>query len=103
MNPKQNGGTTPVTDKNLEEVIRDLAARGEITHLSVVPSQNGKLWRASFAMCSKYGVSFAEDVDPVKALVLACTTAKMKARRAEKRPEVIEHVAVVDEDIEALM
>jgi hypothetical protein len=95
-----------MTDKNLEEIIHDLAARGELTHLSVVPSQNGRKWRASFAMASKYGISFAEDADPVRALILACTTAKMKARRKEKGSMLIQHEpapTTTDEDIEALM
>lgn len=65
---------------SLEDTIRDLAARGEISHISLVPSQNGKLFRASFAPCSVFGVVFAEDVDPVKALVKACTEAKIKRR-----------------------
>jgi hypothetical protein len=67
---------------NLEEVLRDLAKRGEISHISLVPSQNGKLWRASFAMCSHFGISFAEDADPAKAIILACTSAKLKKPRA---------------------
>lgn len=62
----------------LEDVIRDLAKRGEISHISLTPSQNGKLWRGSFAMCSRFGISYAEDADPVKALIIACTTAKLK-------------------------
>ncbi len=71
--------------QNLEDTLRDLAKRGEISHLSLTPSQSGKLWRASFTMCSKFGVSFAEDEDPGRAIMLACTTAKMKPHRAEKR------------------
>lgn len=74
-----------MTTQTLEDVIRDLAKRGELTHLSLTPSQDGKKWRASFAMSSKFGISFGEDVDPVKALILACTTAKMKPRPAERK------------------
>jgi hypothetical protein len=70
--------------QSLEDVLRDLAKRGEISHISLAPSQNGRQWRASFAMCSKFGVSFAEDADPAKAIILACTTAKMKPQRATK-------------------
>lgn len=73
--------------KNLEDVIRELAARGEISHFSLVPSQKGKLWRGTFAMCSKFGVSFAEDVDPVVALTMALTTAKMKPARTPIRDQ----------------
>jgi hypothetical protein len=93
----------------LDETLRALAKRGEISHISLAPSQNGKMWRGAFAMCSKYGVSFAEDADPVQALMLACTTAKMKPRRAEKQPHVLNQTAElvsetdVDPEIAALM
>lgn len=73
--------TTPTT---LEAVLHDLAKRGELSHISLTPSQNGKLFRASFAMTSKFGISFAEDVDPAQAIIKACTSAKMKARTAIK-------------------
>lgn len=79
--------------QTVDDVLRDLAKRGEISHISLTPSQNGKLWRASFAMCSKFGVSFAEDADPAQAIILACTTAKMKPRQAEKRSVLVEHEA----------
>jgi hypothetical protein len=82
--------------QTVDDVLRDLAKRGEISHISLVPSQNGKLWRASFAMCSKFGVSFAEDADPAKAIILACTSAKMKPRPAEKRHASLEAAAVED-------
>lgn len=101
------------TTPNLEDTIRSLASRGEISHISLVPSQDGKKWRGSFAMCSKFGISFAEDADPIKALSLACTTAKMRSRPAERRPASIELEAVTvaevpapspaDESVEDLM
>ncbi len=71
-----------MTMPTLEDTIRDLAKRGEISHISLVPSQGGKTWRATFAMCRHFGVSFAEDADPVKAVLLALTTAKLKKPRA---------------------
>lgn len=83
---------------SLEDTIRDLAKRGEISHISIVPSQNGKMWRASFAMCTMFGVSHAEDADPVRAIMLALTTAKMKKPRAR-----IEHREAETPDIETLM
>ena len=79
-----------MTQQTVDAVLRDLAARGELNHVSIVPSQNGKMWRASFAMCSRFGISFAEDADPAQAIILACTTAKMKPRPAEKRPTSID-------------
>ena len=72
-----------MTTQTVDDVLHDLAKRGEISHISLAPSQNGKLWRASFSMCSRFGVSLAEDADPARAIILACTTAKMK--RTTKR------------------
>jgi hypothetical protein len=66
---------------NLEDVIHDLARRGEISDLGLSMNSAGTKWRAHFAMCSKYGYSYAEDADPVKAMLMACLTAKMKPRR----------------------
>lgn len=63
---------------DLETTIRDLVRAGEISHLSLTPSQNGKTWRTAYAMCSRFGISFAEDADPVKSMMLAMTTAKTK-------------------------
>lgn len=72
--------TTPTVD----DVLRDLAKRGELNHISLASGQGGKTFRASFAMSSKFGVSYAEDADPVKAIIIACTTAKMKPRKEGK-------------------
>jgi hypothetical protein len=63
---------------SLEETIRDLAQRGEISHISLVPTAHG--WRATFAACSIFGNSFAEDKDPCTAIMLACDTAKIRRR-----------------------
>lgn len=95
-----------MANPNLEDVIRDLAKRGELNHISLTPSRNGKMWRASFAMCSGFGISFAEDPDPVKAIIVACTTAKMKPQRAPKRSTLIEHEpapAATEDEVDALM
>lgn len=88
---------------NLEDTLRDLAKRGEISHISLVPSQNGKAWRGSFAMCSHFGVSFAEDADPVKAVLLACTTAKLKKPRAkiDVKPERAQEARMNAVEVEA--
>jgi hypothetical protein len=34
----------------IETIIRDLAERGEISHISLTPSQDGKRFRASFTI-----------------------------------------------------
>jgi len=88
--------------QTVDDVLRDLAKRGEISHISLVPSQNGKLWRASFAMSSKFGVSFAEDADPARAIIIACTTAKMKPRPAQKRGASMD-LEVVEDPLADLM
>lgn len=62
----------------LEDTLRDLAKRGEITHISLTPS--GKGWRASFSPSSITGASFGEDRDPVNALLLALASAKLRKR-----------------------
>lgn len=93
----------------LETTLRDLAARGEITHLSLVPSKKG--WRASFAPSSIFGNSFAEDRDPVKALLLACQSAKLKKRAPFndgfggriKQPDVEVPAELAPEDVDSLM
>lgn len=72
-----------MTTPTLEDTIRDLAKRGEISHFSLTPSQEGKKWRASFTMCSHFGVSFSEDTDPVQALMLAFTSAKLRKPRVK--------------------
>jgi hypothetical protein len=84
--------------QTLEDTLRDIVARGELSHLSLAPSQGGKMWRASFAMCSHFGVSFAEDKDPVQAIIVALTSAKLKKPRttinlkpgAEPEPDAID-------------
>lgn len=64
----------------LEEAIRQLAARGEISNLSLTLNASCTKWRAGFTPCSVFGNSFAEDADPCKALLLALTTIKLKTR-----------------------
>jgi hypothetical protein len=83
--------------QTVDDVLRDLAKRGEISHISLTPSQSGKFFRASFAMTSLFGVSFAEDADPAKAIIKACLSAKLKTRR--KASTIIHN----DPEIDALM
>ncbi len=89
--------------QNLEETIRDLAKRGELTHISLTPSQGGKKWRALFAPASTFGNSFAEDVDPVKAIQLACTSAKIRKHKPFKDGDGAKRKvdAIPQDDLEA--
>jgi hypothetical protein len=86
---------------NLEDTLRDIASRGELSHLSLAASQGGKMWRASFAMCSHFGVTFAEDKDPAQAIMLALTTAKLRKPRStiNLKPDHVEtHDPVIVEE-----
>jgi hypothetical protein len=66
----------------LEDTIRELAARGEISDIGLSMNSTYTKWRASFTPCSKFGVSYAEDEDPVKALQLALTSAHLRKPRS---------------------
>lgn len=66
---------------NLEDTIREVLARGELNSLSVHFSATSGKFCASFTPTSVFGISFAEDPDPVKALHLALTTVKLKSKR----------------------
>jgi len=55
----------------LEDLIRDAAAKGNMTHLSIIPAPNGTSWRASFTPAKRMGIAYGEDADPVKAMALA--------------------------------
>lgn len=75
---------------DLEDLIRNAAKNGELTHLSVVPiagkGPNGIGWSASFSPGSVWGSGFATHVDPVEAIKLAMTDTRLGkiARKLEK-------------------
>lgn len=58
-----------------EAKIRELAARGELTHFSLVPvagkGPSGIVWSASYSPASKWGSGFGRDADPIKAAMMA--------------------------------
>jgi hypothetical protein len=71
---------------SLEEAIRDLAKRGEITHLSL-HSKHGPgptVWAASFSPATSMGNSYAESRDPVEALLEAFEGIKLRRRAPAK-------------------
>lgn len=98
---------------SLEETINDLRARGELVGLSVNCSAISGKYLASFTMGSMFGQSLAEDADPVKALMLAMTSAKLKRKAPTRREElgaeakatgvIPQPVVEVPEDVEDLM
>ena len=67
---------------SLETTLRDLAARGELTYVSVVPvaGKGGIVYSATVAPASKFGHVFGRDADPVKAILKACAELKLKRR-----------------------
>lgn len=66
---------------NLEELIYDMVARGELTHLSISPvGKNG--WAVSFCAASPAsGYTFVVDKDPVVAMRRAIEETKLKKKR----------------------
>jgi hypothetical protein len=73
---------------NLEALIRDMVARGEMTHLSLSPYE--KQWAVSFCAASPInGYTFVLDKDPINALCRAITETKLKTRK-RKAPDTPE-------------
>lgn len=94
----------------LEDTIRGIAERGELSNLSLSMNSSHTKWRASFVPCSVFGQSFAEDVDPIKALMTALTTVKLKRKaplhadpRVASIPQEIADAQATEDEIDALM
>jgi hypothetical protein len=94
---------------DLSATLRAAAASGNLTHVSLVPTQNGKMFRGTFAPAKKFGVRFAEHADPVAALLLAMKQdvkqPKGKAKLSDRHPGVLPQpdVDVVEEGIDELL
>ncbi len=66
----------------LEELIHDMAKRGELTHLSLSPV--GKEWAVSFCAASPInGYTFVVDADPVNAICRAIEETKLRKQRSD--------------------
>lgn len=72
--------STPTT-LTLEETIRELAARGEISDISFGRNPTNTKWRAVFVPCSVFGKSVSEDEDPIKALMMALKSIPLKSKK----------------------
>ena len=74
----------------LEDLIRNLAARGEISSIGLYFSPTEGKWVAKFAPCSKFGLTSVAHDDPCEALRLALSATKGLAPlpRAKKFDEV---------------
>lgn len=69
----------------LDEAIQALAARGELSHLSVIASGGG--FAASYSPCSTWGNGHGFDPDPVQAIHKAIAAApKGKTQRRAHPP-----------------
>ena len=69
-------------DVPLEDLLRDLAARGELTHLSIVAvagkGPGGVVYSGSFTPAAQFGHGFSRDADPVKAIFEAVRDKSLK-------------------------
>jgi hypothetical protein len=75
-------------------LIRERAARGELTYLSLAPvagkGDNGVVYSATYSPASQWGHGFGRDPDPVEAIKKALADmklSKMVKRLTEKNPE----------------
>jgi hypothetical protein len=100
----------PAPTQTLDETIRALAARGEISSLTISMNASHTKWQAVYVPCSVFGRSVAEDVDPVKALLTALSTIKLASKKPRLKDvpavDVIEQPTVEvepEDDIDALM
>lgn len=74
---------------NLEERLRALADKGELTHLSVTPLHKGKEftgWAASYSPSRGFGHGFGYDKDIVTAILIAIDDWK-PTRKVREKPE----------------
>jgi hypothetical protein len=69
-------------EATLEDLLRDLAARGEMTHLSIAAvagkGPNGVVYSGSFCPAAQFGHGFGRDADPVKAILEAVRDKSLK-------------------------
>lgn len=82
-----NTSTSETATKNdLGERLRTLAAKGNLTHLSVVPLHRGKevIWAASYAPAMGWGHGFGNDPDIVTAILAAIDDWKPTRKPREK-------------------
>ena len=77
-----------MTTSGLEDRLRALAAKGELTHISLTPRHDGKKflgWAASYAPATGWGPGFALDADPVTAILMAIESWKPARKPRAKK------------------
>lgn len=81
----------------LEERLIRLAAKGELTHLSI--AYYGDQFHAKLATASGFGYASAEDADPVKALEKVFVASPVKVRSSPSaKPPITAAVNAITED-----
>src|ERR1700744_531069 len=83
----------------LEEAIREIADRGELSGISLSLNPSHTKWRASFTPCSVFGIAFAEDEDPVKALMTAISGPVLKSPRIKVDGRLKESVDTIPQEV----
>jgi hypothetical protein len=69
--------------KTLDDLIRAMAAKGELSHLSIAHSPRG-VFLVSYRGASEGHFRHANAVDPVKAIVEALTPEPAKRKKADE-------------------
>ena len=81
--------------QSLDGIIRALADKGELTHLSVISSGGG--WHASFSPAATWGNGHGFDQDPVAAIHKAIEAApKTKAHTRGLKAHIQERVSPIN-------
>jgi hypothetical protein len=90
----------------LDERLREIAARGELTHLSLIPvagkgtAPGGVVFSASYSPASTWGHAICTHPDPVEALMMAIDEKLPPERRrkpVEEAPPAVAAETVTDE------
>ena len=68
---------------SLENMLRKLAASGELNYVSLIPHASG--FTATYSPTTRVGHVFAEDIDPATALMLALKNAPVLMKEARRR------------------
>lgn len=79
----------------LEEKIRGLAAKGELTHISIAAKDG--MFYANYAPASASGYAQGVDADPVTALEAALAASPIKPKRVRKPAESEPEPAAADD------
>lgn len=82
----------------LDKTLRDLAARGELTYLSLSPvagkggsgNKGNVVFAAIYSPASTFGHGRADDPDPVKAILKAIESVKLPKPKDEDHLDILD-------------